>query len=159
MRSIDETRGVRIGAVALVLLVVYLVVLAMLTFVPGTEDTTRNVRVNTRPFGSILPALRLGPESFSYRQMIGNIVAFVPLGVLLPLVLARPRWSAAIVLASAVALSVAIELGQLAVSLHLGYGYRAADIDDVILNTLGAMLGYGAFAIVSWLNQAQSRGS
>jgi glycopeptide antibiotics resistance protein len=159
MRSFDETRGVRIGTIALVLLVVYLVVLALLTFVPGTEDTTRNVRVNTRPLGSILPALRLGPGSFSYRQLIGNVVAFVPLGVLLPLVLSRPRWSAAIVFVSAIALSAAIELGQLAVSLHLGYGYRAADIDDVILNTFGAMLGYGAFAIVSWLAQAQSGGT
>ena len=46
-------------------------------------------------------------------------------------------------------LSAAIELGQLAISLHLGYGYRAADVDDVILNTLGTLIGLGVFVITS----------
>jgi glycopeptide antibiotics resistance protein len=124
---------------AVMLLALYLLVLLLLTFLPGTEDTSRNVRVNLNPFGSIRPALRLGPDSFSYRQLVGNIVAFVPLGILLPLV--RPRISWAAVLLIGFALSLAIELGQLAVSLYVGYGYRAADVDDVILNVTGTAIG------------------
>jgi len=150
MREFDEAPGARLNMLALVLLLGYLLVLVLLTFQPGTEDTSRNVRVNTRPGGSILPALRLGPGSFSYRQMIGNVLAFVPLGILLPLMLNRPWRSFLIVLVSAMSLSAAIELGQLTVSLTLGYGYRAADIDDVILNTIGALLGYAGLAFVSW---------
>ena len=149
MPSYDEATGARLNTVALVLLVGYLMVLALLTFVPGTEDTSRNVRVNLRPGGSILPALRLGPGSFSYRQLVGNVLAFVPLGILLPLVIGKLWRSLFVVFISAVCLSAAIEIGQLTVSLSLGYGYRAADIDDVILNTLGALLGYAALAIAA----------
>lgn len=124
---------------ALVLLLLYLALLFLITFLPGTEDTGRNVRVNLNPFGSIRPALRLGPDSFSYRQLVGNIVAFIPLGILLPL--ARPRISWLSVVLVGLSLSVAIELGQLAISLYLDYGYRAADIDDVILNVIGTFAG------------------
>lgn len=143
----DQTLRHRTSLVIVVLLALYIGVLLLLTFVPGTEDTTRNVRVNTRPFGSILPALRLGPGSFSFRQLVGNVIAFVPLGILLPLAVGRPTRSFLLVLVSAIALSAAIELGQLAISLELGYGYRAADVDDVILNTIGALVGYTTLVI------------
>jgi len=51
----------------------------------------------------------------------------------------------------ALTLSAAIELGQLAISLWLGYAYRSTDVDDVILNTIGAVLGFMAFVAVSGL--------
>jgi len=124
---------------AFVLLLLYLLLLLLLTFLPGTEDTSRNVRVNLNPLGSIRPALRLGPGSFSYGQLVGNVVAFIPLGILLPL--ARPRIAWLTVLLVGVGISAAIELGQFAVSTYVGYGYRAADVDDVILNALGTLVG------------------
>jgi len=68
-------------------------------------------RVVERP--NCARALRLGPRSVSFRLLIGNIAAFVPFGILLPLVV-RTRWSAAVVLIGA--LWLCIELGQLAVS-------------------------------------------
>ena len=39
-------------------------------------------------------------------------------------------------------LSLAIELGQLIGSLIVGFNYRQADVDDLIVNTFGAMAGY-----------------
>ena len=122
------------------LLGLYLAILLTLTFLPGTQDTTSDIRVNTRPFESINRAFRLGPDSFSYRTLIGNVLAFVPFGLLVPL--ARPHMSWLWVLLAGAGLSVAIELGQLAVSLAVGYGYRAADVDDVIVNTAGVIVGY-----------------
>ncbi|OPZ41781.1 MAG: VanZ like family protein [Actinobacteria bacterium ADurb.BinA094] len=35
-----------------------------------------------------------------------------------------------------------IELAQLAVSLALGYPYRVTEIDDVLLNFVGVLLGF-----------------
>ena len=76
------------------------------------------------------------------RQLAGNVIVFVPFGLLLPLAapsLGRLRR----VLLAGLALSLTIELGQLVVSLTLGYSYRIADVDDVILNLTGVLLGYG----------------
>jgi glycopeptide antibiotics resistance protein len=36
---------------------------------------------------------------------------------------------------------------QLAISLAVGHAYRTADIDDVVLNVAGALLGYVAFRL------------
>ncbi len=43
---------------------------------------------------------------------------------------------------------LAIELSQLAISLALGYSYRATEIDDVLLNFVGVLSGYGLFVLV-----------
>ena len=52
------------------------------------------------------------------------------------------RRSFALVFVAALVLSFAIEPGQLAVSIALGFAYRQADIDDVIVNVCGAVVGY-----------------
>ena len=41
----------------------------------------------------------------------------------------------------------AIELGQYAISAWVGYSYRSTDIDDVILNVLGALIGVAIFVV------------
>lgn len=120
---------------------VYLIVLAALVFLPFGRGMDLGDRLNLAPFATIDRALELGPRSLSFRLLIANIAAFVPLGILLPLVI-RTRWSAAVVVIGAFGLSAAIELGQLAISLALGFAYRSTDVDDVILNLLGAVLGY-----------------
>lgn len=56
-----------------------------------------------------------------------------------------------VVVIGAVGLSAAIELGQLAISMWLGYAYRSTDVDDIILNTLGAVVGYTAFVAIRGL--------
>ena len=39
------------------------------------------------------------------------------------------------------------EGAQLGLSMLMGYWYRVADVDDLILNTAGVLLGYGAFRL------------
>ena len=67
----------------------------------------------------------------------GNVLLFVPLGILLPLVWTRLRFWSGVLIATAV--SVSIELLQY---LSTAWGsYRLADVNDVVLNVLGASLG------------------
>lgn len=71
--------------------------------------------------------------------MLLNAILFVPLGTLLPLLFdgCRLRRTAAI----GFALSLLIELSQL-------FNYRATDIDDLIMNTLGTVIGYAVYTLL-----------
>lgn len=140
-----DDEGRRYRAVAIVAFAVYLVVLLALTFAPIGADNELGKRINLEPFATIQSALRHGPGSGVFRLMILNVVAFAPLGLLLPMVASWAR-GLVVVFVVALSLSAAIELGQLAVSQYVGYAYRSADVDDVILNVLGALVGYFLFA-------------
>ncbi len=73
-------------------------------------------------------------------QVVMNIVFFVPLGVLVAYRWRRPLWVAGV---AAIGVSLAIELTQ-------GTGlwglapcpYRLADVDDLLTNTIGGLLGW-----------------
>jgi glycopeptide antibiotics resistance protein len=78
-------------------------------------------------------------QGFCARNARGNLLLFIPLGILLPLLWRRLRFWRGIQIA--IALSCSIELLQL---LSRVWGsYRTADINDVILNVVGAGLGLG----------------
>jgi glycopeptide antibiotics resistance protein len=78
---------------------------------------------------------------FWIRQLVGNLVLLLPVGLLGPIVFpALNGWIR--VFAAALALSVAIEVAQLWIP------NRMADIDDVLLNVAGAMLGYAILSLV-----------
>jgi glycopeptide antibiotics resistance protein len=88
-------------------------------------------------------------QGFCVRNARGNLLLFIPLGILLPLVWRRLRfWKG---LQIAIAVSCSIELLQY-VSRAWG-SYRTADVNDFILNVLGAGLGLG---LVSLLRLRQS---
>lgn len=72
-------------------------------------------------------------------NLFGNILMFIPLGIFLPFFSSRFRSLRKVVLVAFIA-SAGIELTQLA--LRLIDFYRFVDIDDVILNTSGAALGF-----------------
>ena len=75
-------------------------------------------------------------RAFCVRNARGNLLLFVPLGFLLPLVWRRLRFANGLLIALAV--SVGIELAQY---LSRPWSNRLADVNDVILNVLGACLG------------------
>ena len=136
----------RTDRLALLLLLAYLALLAVLTLRPVGADVDTNLRLNLKPFATIGPALRHGPGSHVFATLLGNLVAFTPLGILLPSAFRRIPWVA--VIAAGLALSVAIETAQLGLSLYLGFGYRAADVDDVIVNVAGTIVGLALVGIV-----------
>ncbi|WP_078554211.1 VanZ family protein [Bacillus alkalicellulosilyticus] len=82
------------------------------------------------------------------RILIGNIVLFVPFGLLLPL--ASKKLSQSIVKVSLLAMvfSITIEASQFL------FTYRVSNIDDVILNTVGAWIG--AFFLVKVMKKRVS---
>ena len=73
----------------------------------------------------------------------GNVLMFVPLGFMLPLLSERfHRFRTTLFVL--VACSAAIELAQLTVGLSVVGGlYRVVDVDDVILNVVGGSIGFG----------------
>jgi glycopeptide antibiotics resistance protein len=73
-------------------------------------------------------------------DMLSNVVVFVPLGVLLPLV-GRVR-SAGRVLLWAFLISLTMELLQW-LNAVVAHGGHVADVNDLLANTLGAPIGYG----------------
>jgi glycopeptide antibiotics resistance protein len=69
------------------------------------------------------------------KQVIGNSVMLLPLGIFIPLLFRRFSGFIPVFFICLLA-SICIELMQLITS------YRSTDIDDVILNTAGAVTGY-----------------
>ena len=72
-------------------------------------------------------------------QLILNVLLFIPLGFLFGVTMKEVRWTQPII--AGCLLSVIIEITQL--STHRG----VCNIDDVIHNTIGCVLGYCAFRI------------
>lgn len=101
---------------------------------------------NVVPLDTIGAALGYGLDWQPGRYLLGNVIAFAPLGVFLGAWRPRePGWRRTLV--TGLGVSLAIEGAQLALSLSMGYWYRVADIDDLILNTTGVMLGFGVLRL------------
>lgn len=81
---------------------------------------------------------------FLVKNLVGNLFLLVPFGILMPTLWTKMRTFRKTVIIGA-SISLIIELLQFGLAyLGLGWG-RATDIDDLILNTLGVMIGYGIF--------------
>ena len=117
--------------IASVLLAFYMLVLFDLTLrrfhQPGTA-------LNLWPFATISHYLSIGGRAMMV-NILGNVAAFLPLGFLLPSFV-KGRGAALRVALISLALSLLVE------SLQYLSGRRTADVDDLILNTLGGLLGY-----------------
>ncbi|MFE3722172.1 VanZ family protein [Streptomyces cyaneofuscatus] len=126
---------VTVLTVVLLGLVAFSILLAKVTLTPSpaSEDI---VTSNLRPGRS----LRQYAEDYTFlaacKQAGGNVLLGVPFGLLLPFLVPRRLRMISMTLLTAAAM-VLVELVQGA--LVTG---RAFDIDDVILNTSGALLGY-----------------
>ena len=126
----------------------YLSGLAAVTLIPNhpsRQVAEASVAVDLRPSLASLTCstadLPRGSTArgFCVRNARGNVLLFIPLGILLPLVWRRLRFWKGVQIATA--LSCAIELLQY---LSRAWGsYRTADVNDVILNVVGACLGMG----------------
>ncbi len=103
--------------------------------------------VNLVPIRELVRHLPRLPWQQVVRQFGGNVLLFVPFTLAGPIFWPRLRsWRWPLV--AGLGGSVTIEALQLVLSLVAGYPYRQTDIDDVIVNTCGAFLGYAAFFAV-----------
>jgi glycopeptide antibiotics resistance protein len=104
---------------------------------------------NLVPLRSIRETLALDGVWQRVRLLAGNVVVFSPFGLLLPIIWPRLArfWRMAL---AGLLFSAGIELSQLGLSLVLGYWYRMTDVDDVLLNVTGVLLGYGLLRLLRW---------
>lgn len=136
--------------VAKVIFVIYFLILARLILFKFPLDmilsSVKNVgfgvpfSINLVPFKTILPYVNDASYSkVAIRNLLGNIFLFVPFGLLLPAI--RPRIDS---YKKMFIFSILFSLFFEATQLLLRIG--SFDVDDLILNTLGAMLGYFLFS-------------
>jgi glycopeptide antibiotics resistance protein len=103
-----------------------------------------NHRIETHDHVNFTVFDTINRYSIFSKQTIGNAIMLLPLGIFIPLLNKRLRTipSFFIVLLISFFVSVGIEVLQLATN------YRSTDIDDVILNTGGACVGFVLFQCI-----------
>jgi glycopeptide antibiotics resistance protein len=130
----------------------YLVLLAAVTVLPVEFSRYNNLHtrgINLAPvknsWAEIKAVLHVHNSLMMLHAMenlLGNIILFIPMGFLLPVLFTGMRRFGYVVLAGCL-VSVSIESTQW-ISRFFGI-YRFVDIDDVLLNTLGTATGYLLF--------------
>jgi glycopeptide antibiotics resistance protein len=124
---------------------VYVAALVVITLLPtrwppGASWRRADYEPKLVPFDNLLLELQWAPLG-TLGDLFGNVLLFVPLGFLLPLLVqAIRRWWQ--VLGVGAGVSLAIELYQLAWP-----GVRKASVNDVLMNALGALLGFAALRL------------
>ncbi|MBR5128355.1 MAG: VanZ family protein [Roseburia sp.] len=145
--AVNKRKSTGIRAFAIVLFFLYFVVLFYFLFFSeemGRTYSEREYHYNLIPFHEIKRFIHyyevLGMEAVIL-NLVGNVVAFMPFGFFLPVFATRCRtiWNT---LLYSFELSVLVELIQLITKVG------SFDVDDIILNTLGGILGYIVYKIV-----------
>lgn len=132
--------------VAILAFLAYLLLLAYLLFFSSTYGRTMEMgyRYNLKPFLEIRRGLE-HIDKVGYRYVIvniaGNIAAFMPFGFLLPLITER-RVQTGHAFVNTFLLSLSAE------TIQLLSRTGAFDVDDLILNTAGGVLGFWCFVLL-----------
>lgn len=139
----------------LILVYICLIVVARFTFFPFSKV---NGQVQPLVFDSAnafpprinwLPFVYLTDYDVLWEakiNIIGNTAMFIPIGVIWPLVYKKLD-SHKKVIAAGVGFSLFIEI------LQLPFYDRVSDIDDLLLNSLGFLMGYGLYLLVKRLRK------
>lgn len=143
----------RIRRTGIVLFVIYVLLLIYFLFFSESYGRTaweeRSYRYNLIPFVEIRRFWKyrreLGSFAF-YTNLVGNVAGFLPFGFILPII-CRGMRSPFLIIFSGLGLSLCVETIQLVTRVG------CFDVDDLILNTVGAALGYLAFAFCNYLRR------
>lgn len=104
--------------------------------------------INTIPFTSIKKIYYSNKSApYKFKNIAGNVLGFIPLGFLLPFLVFR-RWGIILSILSVAFISMGFEYIQL----YTGCG--VFDVDDIILNSLGGIIGalfYGICQLAHYL--------
>ncbi|WP_168413243.1 VanZ family protein [Bacillus salacetis] len=135
---------------------IYVLLLISLTLLPipidkrliqsmiETKTYAKNLFI---PFQDILRTLPYAPISVTLKQLLGNILLFVPFGFYIPIITRYKNFKSVLLYTLAVSLSV--EVLQQIISLLIGVRYRSFVVDDIMLNLIGGIIGYSIIKI-SW---------
>ena len=120
------------------LLTGYLCCIVVLTLSGGYGDA----KPNLLPFSSLVYAVMSGLETAWY-LIILNILMFIPMGILLPLIFKRMHFFKTLLYAFM--LTAGIEIVQML------FPGRVFDIDDILFNSFGAAIGYAVYCFFALL--------
>ncbi len=126
----------------------YLLLLGYVVFVGSGFGRVENVdyRYNLTLFQEIGRYVGLGARTGNWTlfrfNVIGNICVFVPMGLFLPKLFQRCRKILSVTIIS-LEVSLLIEVTQLVTKIG------SFDVDDLLLNTLGGVLGYLIYKVIS----------
>jgi glycopeptide antibiotics resistance protein len=104
---------------------------------------------NLIPFRSITPYLKNLTDSYAYTNILGNILSFVPLVFLIPIIFKKCR---KLVKTISICFISIIGIESFQFIAMLGY----IDIDDILLNILGCLIGYCVYCGLRILFNKQS---
>lgn len=137
----------------IIILSIYILMVVSVTLFPLEFRESGSPTMNVVPVFNTLRDMQevpRGMEGFMMRfwmvNIFGNIILLLPLGIFLPLLFKKFRSFKATVFGCCMA-SISIELIQY-VSMYFG-NFRASDIDDIILNTLGGLIGFLMFKLLN----------
>lgn len=102
------------------------------SIIENEKDGLRNI--NLIPFRSISPYLKNITEPYAFKNIIANILVFIPLGFFVSNKNSKNVFKALIICLGVI---LSIELIQL--FFKIGF----FDVDDIILNFLGSLIGMG----------------
>lgn len=136
----------RIRTIGIFLFFCYLLALTYFLFFAescGRAPKGREYAYNLYPFREIrrfwVYRERLGTFSV-FANLAGNVIGFIPFGVILPVICPRTKGFWRILILS-FEFSLCIE------TIQLLFKVGSFDVDDLILNTLGGVIGYMVFAV------------
>ena len=96
--------------------------------------------ININFLKELLKMLSYGSIWHVFYNIVGNIIWFIPLGFLIPLIWRKKR-RLGVVMGLSFITSLSIE------SLQFVFRTGISDIDDLVFNTLGGVIGYIAFKV------------
>lgn len=135
----------------------YLLLLGYMLFYSASFGRTEHeeYRYNLTLFQEIGRYYHLGMRSGSWNlfflNVIGNICVFIPLGIFLPKLFARCRNLFFIIVLS-LELSFVVEVIQLVTRVG------SFDVDDLLLNTIGGILGYIIYKVSTGVGRLFRKG-
>lgn len=140
----------------LLLVYVCIMVIARITFFPLEKIDGKvqplvfdivnafSFRINVLPFVNLLEYDEMRDAIINF---IGNTAMFIPVGMIWPLVFREldSHWKTIL---AGIGFSLLIEV------LQLPFYDRVSDIDDLILNTAGYLMGYGIYLVIRKIKRA-----
>lgn len=153
-----EQNKKRIAKAAWLLFYIYIISLCYFLFFSeryGRETVMKDYHYNLEFFKEIKRFItyrrQLGFETFLV-NILGNVLAFTPFGFLLPLIDRKYRnfiYSTMLCFL----FSLCVELLQLFLKVGI------FDVDDIMMNTIGGIVGYIAYLIFNLIRRMFTRGS
>lgn len=143
----------KIRTLGMILFLIYIILLVYFLFFAESygraAEIDREYRYNLVPFVEIR-------RFWTYREQLGflavftnifgNVIGFIPLGFILPIISNCTR-SGSFITVIGFTLSMCVEVIQLMTKVG------SFDVDDLILNTLGAVIGYILFTVCNRLRR------